>query len=112
FRPRIQHRDVGDALVVDEPAEFEVYLAGRQLLGIEDRRAEGRLGAVGGNGLDGRGSRRPRIRLGQSARLGADLHLVHTQTSRSYGSCVSISWPMTARIATSSEASATSSGDS
>src|SRR5207253_8204921 len=57
------------------------------------------------------------VGLGQAARVVggpalAGAHSVHTSTSLSYGSYVSISWSMMARMPTSSEAIATRLSDS
>src|SRR5262249_57837430 len=39
LRARVLDRDVGDPLGVDQPAELQVDLAGRQVCGVEDRLA-------------------------------------------------------------------------
>src|SRR5262249_28074856 len=77
---RVLDRDVGDALVVDQPAQLQGDLAGGQVGGVEDRRAGIALA------LDDRVLRGLGVRLGQAAGVVADLHRVHTSTWRSYGS--------------------------
>src|SRR6478736_3614336 len=102
---RVLDRDVGDAALVEQVLQLQVDLAGGELGRVEHGRRAVHLGDVG----DGC------IRLHQPAGVIRDLALAyrfHTSTSPSYGSYVSISWSMIARIAISSEARATRSSDS
>ena len=101
---RVADRHLAHAELVDEPAQLEVDLSRGQVAGIEARPVAVDLGRAG-DAL---------VELDQSAgiepcRRG---YRVHTITSLSYGSYVSISWSITARIAISSEASTTMSSPS
>ena len=106
LRARVEHGDVFDAPLVEQPAQLEVDLARRQVLCVEDG-----LLAVDVGDLENRV-----VDLDKPARVVRDHALagqrVHTITSPSYGSHVSISWSTIARIAISSEASATMSSAS
>ena len=78
-RARVAHGDVGDALLVDQPAQLEVDLARRQVVRVELGRGPVDLGDLG----DGR------VELDEAARVVADRVLAyrcHTITSPSYGS--------------------------
>ena len=102
---RVPDGDVLHALLVEEPAELEVDLPRRELLRVER----------GGLAVDLGDHRHRGVRLGEPARVVPDLRLAyrcHTRTSRSYGSYVSISRSTIARIAISSDASATRSSPS
>src|SRR3954447_5007835 len=106
LRARVAHGDVLDALFVEKAPQLEVDLPRRQVV-----RVEARPGAV-----DLGNARRLGIRLRQAARVIRDPPLAsyrcHTITSPSNGSYVSISRSRTARIAISSDASATMSSPS
>src|SRR5580693_10691768 len=105
---RVEHGHLGDALGVQQPAQLEVDLPDGQVGRVQLRGVPADHRGLGGGG----------VRVGQPAnvvapgthlgagRLGVH-HLLHTITSPSYGSYVSISRSSTARIAPSSDASAT-----
>src|SRR4051794_21880600 len=99
-RARVEHGDVADALLVEQPAQLVVDLARGELARVERRAAVGDL----------RDARDGPVGLDQAA--GVVGHRCHTITSPSSGSYVSISRSITARIAISSDASATRSSDS
>src|SRR4051794_1401346 len=102
---RVLDRDVGDAALVEQVLQLQVDLAGGELGRVEH----------GGRAVHLRDVGDVRIRLHQPTGVIRDLALAyrfHTSTSPSYGSYVSISWSMIARIAISSEARATRSSDS
>src|SRR5581483_10095869 len=106
LRARVQDRDVGEALFVEEAPQLQVDLPRRQVVGVERRAPV----------LDLRDARCVGVRLGEPARVVRDAALTgyrcHTSTSPSNGSYVSISRSSTARIAISSDASATMSSPS
>src|SRR5581483_8682287 len=106
LRARVQDRDVGEALLVEEAPQLQVDLPRRQVVGVERRAPV----------LDLRDARCVGVRLGEPARVVRDAALTgyrsHTSTSPSNGSYVSISRSSTARIAISSDASATMSSPS
>ena len=64
---RVPHRDVGDALLVDQPAQLEVDLPGRQVVRVELGRGPVDLGDL----------RYGRVRLGKAARVVADRVLAY-----------------------------------
>src|SRR4051794_22998293 len=99
-RTRVEHRDVEDALPVDQPAQLGVDLARGEAARVQDRAAVGDLGGAGRRAVD----------LDETARVVGQR--VHTITSPPKGSYVSISRSTTARMAISSEASATMSSAS
>src|SRR5262249_46473519 len=108
-RARVLDRHVLNALLVDQPAQLAVDLAGGQVVRVEHGRLAVDLRDLGDRAVE----------LYESARVVQELllrvvcgYLVHTITSLSYGSYVSISRSTTLRIAISSEASATMSSDS
>src|SRR5262249_19145056 len=101
---RVPDRHVRDALLVDQPAELRVDLPRGHVAGLDH----------GARAVDLRLLRDRVVELDEPALVHAGLlaHLLHTRTSPSYGSCVSISRSSTWRIAISSEASATISSSS
>src|SRR6188472_2102079 len=101
---RIAHGHVGDALLVDQPPQLGVDLARGHLASLDHRALP----------IDLRLLRNRVVELDEPALVHAGLlaHLLHTRTSLSYGSWVSISRSSTWRIATSSEARATMSSSS
>src|SRR5262249_45111127 len=99
-RPRVEDRDVADPLLVEQPAQLVVDRARSEVLRVEHGAPVGDL----------RYAQDGRVRLDQAARVVG--HRCHTITSPSSGSYVSISRSITARIAISSEASATMSSAS
>src|SRR6185295_1339660 len=105
---RVLDRHVGDPLLVDQVAQLEIDLAGRELGGVEHRGRAVDLGDVGNFGV---GFGQAASVVGRPAPAGRP-YLLHTSTCPSYGSYVSISWSISARIAISSDAIATRSSDS
>src|SRR5206468_12859192 len=106
LRAGVLHGDVGDAFLVQQPPQLEVDLPRRERMGIEGRALAVDLGDP----------RSLRVRLCEAARVVCDAALSgyrrQTITSPSKGSYVSISRSRTARIAISSDASATMSSPS
>jgi len=105
LRARVLNGHVSHTLFVQKPAQFEIDQTGRQVFCVEGCAITVDLGDA----------RRLGVRLGKPPRVVGDAALTyrcHTITSPSNGSYVSISRSITARIAISSDASATMSSPS
>src|SRR5919201_624900 len=91
LRAGVLDRDVLDALLVEQPPQLEVDLPRRKVVRVEARAVPVGLGDA----------RRLRVRLREPAGVIPDSafpYRCHASTTPSYGSYVSISWSMIARI--------------